>query len=921
MSMIGKELAHFEIISQLGRGGMGEVYRARDRKLGREVAIKVLPEECVRDADRVARLQREARLQASLNHPNIAAVYGLEESAGTRFLVLELVEGETLADRLRAGPLPVEEALKLALEIAEALEAAHEKGVVHRDLKPANIKVAPDGRVKVLDFGLAKALAVEPARPDLSHSPTLSDAATMQGVILGTAAYMPPEQAKGKAVDRRADVWAFGAVLFEMLSGKRLHSGETVSETLASVIKGEPEWESLPRDLHPRIRLLLERCLEKDPRNRYCGIGDARVDIEEALADPGGPRARPAASPAGRAGMRPVLPWIAAVLLAGILAGSAAWRMRAPEPPRVIQFRHELPADQQWTTPIAPETAVSPDGGQLAYCANGSLYLRALGALQARLLEGTSGEAPFSPFFSPDGKWIAYFSTAGGQLKKIPVSGGAPVPLCDASPLFATGSWTDDGILFSTAGTPGIMRIAASGGEAETLFGKGDSLALIGPQMLPGGQSVLYADRIDSRKSSIMARSLGSGEAREIIEGDFARYLPTGHLAYTKAFRSDQPGGSLFVAPFDADRLETTGAPVLMAENVSGLLACRFAVSDSGVLALIPGSGNPAPGLTRTLTWVGRDKRVATLPAPPRLYLQPKISPDGTRVALTVKESESVNYDIWIWDIERETLMRLTTDEAIDVAPVWTPDGTRVVFCSYRDGDYGGIYCRAADGTGKVRRLFLAPDRTTIPFSWSGDGKILVTGETTDSLGASPRSPQAWDIGTVTMEGEHLRAALLDETYAEVQPQVSPDGRWIAYASGESGQDSPEVYVRPFPDVDGGKSQASTRGGTSVRWSPDGRELFYLSGGNELMAVAVQPGPALRLGPPRVLLESGFVSGFVADTKTEGIVWDVHPDGRKFLMMMDNPAAGTEELPMGSSRSIVVAVNWFEEVRERAPAD
>jgi serine/threonine protein kinase len=455
--MVGKTLAHYEITSQLGKGGMGEVYRARDQKLGRDVAIKVLPEEFAKDADRVARFQREAKLLASLNHPNIAAIYGLEESAGTNFLVLELVEGETLADRLKRGPLAVEECLRLALQVAEALEAAHEKGVIHRDLKPANIKVTPEGKVKVLDFGLAKAFAGAREDVTLSNSPTLSVAATQQGVILGTAAYMSPEQARGKSVDKKADIWAFGVVLFEMLTGRQAFTGETVSDTLASVLAREPGWQSLAANLHPRIRLLLERCLEKEVKDRCSGIGEVRADIEKVLADPNGVFAQTIATASPRTKLRTMLSWFTAVFLLGlIIAGAAVWILKPQEPRQVVRFDYQLPEGQQFSDLSYLVVAVSPDGKQFVYSTPKGLYLRSVNELTAKLIAGTE-ESVANPFFSPDGKWIGYCSVNDGKLKKIPINGGAPVMLCSATRLLGASWDADNTIVYSQPGSDIII--------------------------------------------------------------------------------------------------------------------------------------------------------------------------------------------------------------------------------------------------------------------------------------------------------------------------------------------------------------------------------------------------------------------------------------------------------------------------------
>jgi serine/threonine protein kinase len=489
MSIIGKTLAHYEITSQLGKGGMGEVYQAKDRKLGRVVAIKVLPEEFARDADRVARFQREAKVVASLNHPNIAAIHGLEESDGINFLVLELVEGQTLADRIKAGLIPVEEALKLALQIAEALEAAHEKGVIHRDLKPSNIKVTPDGKVKVLDFGLAKAYAGDREEVNLSNSPTLSDAATRQGMILGTAAYMSPEQARGKAVDKRADIWAFGCVLYEMLTGRVAFQGEDVSEILASVIKGDVNLDLLPANVHPRVREVITRCLQKDLKKRYRDVGDVQFELEHVFADPGGVLVQTVTTVEPRTRLRKMLPWVAAALVLGaIIAGIAVWKLRAPEPRQVVRFHYELPEGQQLSDANASVLAVSPDGKQFVYSTPKGLYLRSVNEWTAKLISGTEGPTQ-QPFFSPDGKWVGYFGPTPNQLRKVAVSGGSPIVLCNVDVLYGANWNADNTIVYGTAG--GIMRISANGGTSEILL-KSEPLLFLDPQILPDGDSILF---------------------------------------------------------------------------------------------------------------------------------------------------------------------------------------------------------------------------------------------------------------------------------------------------------------------------------------------------------------------------------------------------------------------------------------------
>jgi serine/threonine protein kinase/dipeptidyl aminopeptidase/acylaminoacyl peptidase len=899
MSMIGKTLGNFEITAPLGRGGMGEVYQAEDSKLGRDVAIKVLPEEFARDTDRVARFQREAKLLASLNHPNIAAIYGLEESAGINFLVLELVEGQTLADRIKAGPVPIEESLKLALQIAEALEAAHEKGVIHRDLKPANIKVTPEGKVKVLDFGLAKAFAGEQQEETLTHSPTLSELATQRGVILGTAAYMSPEQAKGKTVDKRADIWAFGVVLFEMLTGKQLFGGETISEILAGVLKSEPEWNRLPPNLHPRLRLLLERCLEKESKNRYHDIADVRVDIQKVLADPSGLFVQTGITAVPKKKVRLGLPWIAVIIvLSLIIAGLAGWKLKPPEPRQVIRFYYELPEGQQFSNLTYTTLAISPDGKQFVYSTPKGLYLRSVDELTAKLIPGTE-ENPQQPYFSPDGKWIGYYSVADRKFVKIAINGGAPVILCDAStPLNA--SWgADDGIVYGEFGK-GIMRISGNGGTPELLV-KQTGIYLVNPQMLPDGKTVLFGIVNDTRSNSfsITIQSLKSGESKVLIEGANGRYLPTGHLVYAVQ-------NSLFAIPFDLDRLEKKGGPVSLIEGVYrlGNATPQYAVSDSGTLVYIQGTAGAVAYGQRTLVWVDRRGEEEQLSAAPNDYSGPKVSPDGTKIALTVYAGDK--RDIWIWDIVRETLTRLTFD-GISSTPLWTPDGKRIAFAksAVTAGVRANVYWKAADGTGEEEKLGSAQGSMPFPSSWSGDGNTLALFESNVDGGTG------YDIGTLSMKGNHEWKPLLNQKYAEFQPKISPDGKWMAYASNESGQ--LEIYVRPFPEVNKGRWQVSTNGGNTPLWSPNGRELFYLKE-DAAMAVSVETEPIFKAGKPETL----FRGTYVRFSTSERQPWDISPDGKRFLMIKPPGSTGAATTAAGPRR-INIVVNWFEELKQRVP--
>ncbi len=886
MSMIGRTVGHYDVVTLLGRGGMGEVYQAKDLKLGRNVAIKVLPKEFAADADRVARFQREAKLLASLNHPNIASIYGLEESYGTHFLVLELIEGETLADRMKRGPIPVEECLKLALQIAQALEAAHDKGVIHRDLKPANIKISPDGMIKVLDFGLAKAFAAY-EEVNLSNSPTLSDAATKQGIILGTAAYMSPEQAKGKAVDRRADVWAFGVVLFEMLTGRQLFTGETVSETLAAVLMREPDFSTLPSKLHPRIRLLLERCLEKQTVNRYGSINDARVDIQKVLADPSGVFFQPVAITKPRKSLRLGLSWfLAAIILTAIVAGAVVWTLKPVEPPRVIRFSFEIPENLQFSNLSVPMLAVSPDGKKFAFCARKGLYLHSMDELTPKLIAGDKD--PQQPFFSPDGEWIGYFSE--NQLRKVAARGGASVTLCNVSNSFGA-VWNADGTIVCGA-NGGIQRISAQGGTPEFIL-KTVSMALAAPQLLPNKKSVLFTN-LSLQPPRIAVRTLGRGVHNELFAGNAAHYLPTGHLVYTAA-------GNLMAVPFDPDKFEVTGGSIPIIEGVLGPL---YAVSDSGTLVYVPGIlDTTAPG--RTLVWIDRNGKEELLAAQPNIYRNPNISPDGTKVALSV--AATGNSDIWIWDVVRKTLTRLSFEGSTNRAPVWSRDGKRIAFFSSGDRsnkNIFGVYWKAADGTGR-EELLASPaqlGKGFLPCYWSSDGKILVGEESTDG--------QHFDIGILSTEGDPARKSILQEDYLETQPRISPDGRWMAYTSGESHRN--EVYVRSFPDVNRGRWQVSTSGGDSPLWSPDGRELFYRNG-STVMAVSVKTEPSFGIvGNPQTLFQGTYV-GYSPNDVTS---WDISPDGKRFLMIKPYGVSSSES---EGPDKINVIVNWLEELKQRVP--
>ena len=888
----GTRLGPYEVTAQIGVGGMGEVYRATDTKLKREVAVKVLPSALASDPERLARFQREAEVLASLNHPNIAAIYGLEEAESTKALVMELVEGPTLADRIAQGAIPVDEALPIAKQIAEALEAAHEQGIIHRDLKPANIKLRPDGVVKVLDFGLAKALEPAGSSPGLSQSPTITTPAmTQAGVILGTAAYMSPEQAKGKTVDKRSDIWAFGAVLYEMLSGRRAFDAEDVSETLAAVLRAEVNWTLLPQALSPALRTFLVRCLQKDPKQRIRDIGDVSLALKGAFETAAAQTTDAVAGPRLQVWQRP-MPAVIAALLVAVVSSLGVWSLMrpAPQPPAPLaRFSIPLAPDETFSYIGRHVVALSPAGTHVVYTVNNGLSLRPVDQLQATPVSGTEAEAR-SPFFSPDGQQVGFY--AAGQLKRVSISGGAPVTLAEAANPWGA-SWGADNMILYGQGPQGIWRVAGTGGTPEQVIPVEDGEQAHGPQLLPGGEWVLFTWRpagvTSWDQAQIVMHSLATNERIVLIDGGRdARYLPTGHLVYGL-------NGVLLAVPFDLETRQVTGGAVPLVEGVrdAGALtgAVQFSIAATGSLVYVPGSA----GAQRSLVWVDRQGREARLAAPPRTYEYPRLSPDGTRVALDVRDQEE---DIWIWDLARETLTRLTFDPDPDRYPVWTPDSTRVVFSSTADGQFN-LYWKAADGTGTVDRLTESAN-SQYGSSFSPDGESLVFRENQSDTGQ--------DLRVLSLAGDRGVETLVATEFAERNAELSPDGRWMAYQSNQSGQ--MEVYVRPFPNVDDGQWQISTSGGTHPLWASNGRELLYRRG-DALMTVAVQTEPSFTPGTPEVLFEGDYYRALI------GRNYDVSPDGQRFLMI--TAGGGAEDT--SAAASIVLVQHWLEELRRLVPTN
>jgi len=871
---------------------MGEVYRATDTKVGREVAIKLLPEAFASDPERLARFEREARLLASLNHPSIAHLYGLEtvglgDGTTVDLIAMELVEGEDLAERLKRGPIPVDEALAIAKQIAEGLEEAHEKGIVHRDLKPANVKLTPDGKVKVLDFGLANwtGNAGGTSTADLSQSPTLAHTGTAAGIILGTAAYMPPEQARGKAVDKRADIWAFGVVLFEMLTGRRLFEGEAVTDVLAAVVRQEIGWDALPHDTPAGVHHLLRRCLDRDPRNRLRDIGEARVAF-----DPG-ESAAAAEAVDGRA--RGVSPWVA--VLAGVLAtfaGAVGGRM-APRAEKAEKIQPLPLARFAFDTgrPLLSSSwhqfgglAISRDGQRLAWVASDGtvdqLYQRRMDSLETRALPETAGAS--NPFFSPDGRWIGFF--ADRMLKKISVEGGAPVALAPAHDNRG-GCWSDgDEIAFAPDAGSGLLRIPAGGGSTRPLteldLSRGE-LSHRWPSLVAGADAVVFTMKTKGLQSfddaPIVAVSLKSGERKNVIDGGTGpSYSSTGHLVYAR-------GGALLAAPFDVSRLAVTGAPFTALEGVShsrGTGSAHYALSRTGTLVSLPGSVDVE---NRMLVRSDPQGRMETLTRETRPFIMVRTSPDGRRLALWIGTADD---EIWTYEIDRGILARLAQGAT---NPVWSPDGEWIVFSgARRDDDLGRV---RADGSGAPEPL-LTRNRSQIPSSISLDGRVLAFTEDTPDTGSD-----VWTLSLDTRE-THL---VLGTRFNESAATFSPDGRLLAYVSDETGHN--EVYVQPFPGP-GARRQVSVGGGTSPVWGRPQGEIFYQNG-TAMMTVSVQTGVSLQSSPPRKVFDGVLPLAF-DDLMA---AWDLGPGGQGFVM--------PQQLEQKQASTLMIALNWAPDAAKR----
>jgi len=907
--MIGTTLAHYRIAAALGAGGMGEVWRAEDTKLGREVALKVLPEEFANDPDRMARFEREAKVLASLNHPNIATLYGLETAipsgtetetgtgpnsklktqnsklpanAGTTtFLAMELVEGEDLSERIGRGSIPIDEAIPIALQIAEALEAAHEQGIVHRDLKPANIKLTDDGVVKVLDFGLAKAWETETGESSLSLSPTLTRHATVEGVILGTAAYMSPEQARGKKVDRRADIWAFGVVLWEMLTGNKLFEGETVSDVLAAVLTSEPDLSELPSDTPAQVRRVLGRCLQRDPRRRIRDMGDVRFELEEDLGPDGELQRVAEGGEEARSG-RARLPWILAAAMGLLAVVLGLLLMRSPVAPKgsPVHLALTLPDGLSFAMrEKRPVIAISAAGDELVFNAGDGridrLYRRSLSSPNAVPLEGTDGGR--APFYSPDGRWVG-FTAGDGRLKKVSLEGGQVVALADGD--WGGGSWGENGsIIYTPYYLDGLWRVAADGGAAEELTQPDPSAGELNhswPDHIKGTDAVVFTSfRLPLSESRVELYDMATGERRLLVENAvFGRFVATGHLLFVRE-------GVILAAPFDPQELELTGPPVPVVDDA--FVApfegnSQFAVSDTGTLIHAPASLLQPP---REVVWVDRQGQEEILLEAERRYSAPSLSPDGRSVAITVEDG---NPDIWVYQLDRKVLNRLTFSPRSEHTPIWYPDGRRIAFVL--DAPPFHIYSVPADGSTEPTVVLESPIDSYAE-AVSPDGRWMVVRQLS--------SDQSYNLGLLEVgDGQNVRP-LRNTQFKERFATVSPDGRYVAYESDESGRG--EIYIQSFPKP-GVRTQVTRDGGGAPVWAANS-ELFYWNG-DHFFAVPVGTTPGLTIGEPEALFTA---SRYTTNTSRE---YDVIADGRRIIIA---------KIPEASEpREVQVVLNWFTEL-------
>ncbi len=894
----GTRLGPYEILSAIGAGGMGEVYKARDTRLDRTVAIKVLPTHLAGRAELRERFEREAKTIASLNHPHICTLFDTGHQDDIDYLVMEYIEGETLAQRLRKGQLPIQPVLKYAIEIADALDKAHRKGITHRDLKPGNIMLTKSG-TKLLDFGLAKLKQdIAPAIPD-SQLPTMKSAVTAEGTILGTLQYMAPEQLEGKEVDARTDIFAFGAVVYEMATGKRAFDGKSQASVMGAIMHLDPPpMSSLTPMTPPALDRVAKTCMAKEPDERWQTAGDLCRELRW-ISDGGSQvTSAPTAATTGfrSLGRRALVFSLGTLLFGAVVSGIAIWNLKpAPSAPLpVSRLTITLPPGQQLAVPTTgPAVALSPDGTHLAYVARQGdtqqVYLRAMDSMEARPITGT--ERPISnldfsePFFSPDSQWLGIY--AGGKLKKVSVSGGAAVTLCDVA-IPEGGSWGRQGTILLGSYTGPILQVSDAGGTPQPLTRlEKAEIAHRWPEFLPGGKALLFAasaSGADFSNAQIAVQSIGSGERRNLIQGGmYPHYASTGHLIYAQ-------GGTLMAVPFDPKRLTVAGAAVPMVEGVMQDISSgdgQYSFSATGSLVYIPGA---VQALQLKLVWVNRNGAEQPLAAPARNYVNPRLSPDGRRLAVGIIEQER---QIWLYDLSRGTLTRLTFQGNNNLVPNWTPDGKQIAFTFNKEGQRN-IFWALADGSGGLERLATS-EFVQIPGSWSPDGQLLAYSDVNSTTG--------YDIWVLRMSDRKAQP-FLRTSFNEQAPQFSPDGRWLAYVSDESGRN--EIYVQPYPGP-GGKWQISTDGGREPLWNRNGRELFYRNG-NKMMAVEIATQPSFSARTPKALFEGKYLMLPVSTPN-----YAVSPDGQRFLML--KPVEQEQSAPT----QINVVLNWFEELKQKVP--
>lgn len=898
----GSRIEHFRIEREIGRGGAGVVYLAHDTKLGRRVAIKSLPPELMRDAHMRSRLKREAKLLASLDHPSIATIHDIvEQTESGGYLILEYIEGDTLAERIAHRPLDLREILPIAQQIAEAVAAAHEHGVTHRDLKPGNIKITPAGRVKVLDFGLAKAVAGEAT----DQQSTITE----PGRVMGTPAYMSPEQARGQQTDKRSDIWSFGCILYEMLTGKLPFEGNTASDTLANILQTEPDWHALPQTAPHNIQVLLHRCLEKDPHRRLRDIGDAGIEISETLS------LSPVAAPAtadrqpqrslSPSRWRSVAPWILTILatMVAIVVFWGSGRTSSLPKPQLNRFVINLAQGEsiagtayEPTAAVGSAVALSPDGTRLAYVVRRGdtsyLCLRSMEDFGAKIIQGT--EDAGTPFFNPDGNWIGF--CAEGKLKKVSVLGGAPQPICEVQRAREACWLEDNTIVFADEQKYGLWQVTASGGEPKQLttplkFQKEKrEHSHLFPHILPQGKGVLFTIFAPGQ-NLIAVFSFETDQYRTLIQrGSCAHYIETGHLLYYLA-------GDIIAVPFDLKAMKVTGPSVPVIESVMSFdryEGAHFSVSRNGSLVYIPGS--TAPAAKQRLVRVDQIGKVEALPFPPGDFQSPRIAPDGER--LLVVDYEPIPY-LWVCELVRGARRRFTDERGDTYWGIWSPDGKEIVFNSSLGGETMDLYSRPADGSAPERRLTEHTEQVhLLPKSWADDGKTLII-----TQGVDPNT--GYDIETLSYETGGTPQPLINTRSNEFQPVISPSGRWLAYSSDESGR--AEIYIRPYPGP-GGATPVTTDGGREPVWDPSEKQLYYRDDpGDKLFKVSILTEPTVQVASPELLFEGRFM----ASSSLWGRNYDISPKGDFFVLI--------EEGEIQPATQINVVLNWSEELRRLVP--